>query len=106
MVFWESFSRIINGRDIKPAQIAAMADISKNTVYQWQKGSSPSLDKLIPIADILNVSLDDLAGRTPPSHTEQEARLLYLFRDMSEKERDSLLEFLETSKLIFKSSKK
>ena len=106
MDFWSAFSNLLISKGYNSSSLASELDMPKTTIYKWKEGSSPSLDKLIPIADILNVSLDELAGRTSPVHTEQEARLLYLFRNLSEKEQESLLEFLDTNKLISKSSKK
>lgn len=46
-------------------QLAEIAHISFNTLHKWEKDETyPNLFNLIPIADALGVTLDELVGRT------------------------------------------
>jgi predicted transcriptional regulator len=46
-------------------KMAEIAQVTFNTVYRWEKGISyPNVFNLIPIADALGVTLDELVGRT------------------------------------------
>jgi transcriptional regulator with XRE-family HTH domain len=67
MDFLEAFQKLMDSKGVNANLLAKNSGVSVNTIYTWQKGSSPSLDKLIPIADALGVTLDELAGRVPPS---------------------------------------
>ena len=43
--------------------------LSKGSTQKWRKGSSPSTDSLIKIANYFHVSMDYLAGRTDTEET-------------------------------------
>jgi transcriptional regulator with XRE-family HTH domain len=46
-------------------QLSIKAGIGKHNIYHWENGVTfPSIINLIPIADALNISLDELVGRT------------------------------------------
>lgn len=46
-------------------KMAEIAQVTFNTVYRWEKGLSyPNVFNLIPIADALGLTLDELVGRT------------------------------------------
>ena len=60
MNFWNSFENILDSRNYNPSSLAKIIGIPKTTIYGWQNGASPALDKLIPIADFLEISLDEL----------------------------------------------
>ena len=48
-------------KNITVQMICDYMNLSKQTVYSWLSGKKiPSLDHLIELADILNVSVDDL----------------------------------------------
>lgn len=47
------------------SQLSFKAQIDVHNIYQWEKGKTfPTIINLIPIADALNISLDELVGRT------------------------------------------
>lgn len=62
------------GEAIKKARVErgyTILDLSRKTgitfqaLYRWEKGENyPNVYNLIPIADALNISLDELVGRT------------------------------------------
>lgn len=54
-----------NKQNITLDQLAEISGISKNTIVGWiYHGHNPSIELLIKIADALNVTLDELVGRT------------------------------------------
>ena len=71
MPFSESLQIAMNKFGITAYGLSQKTGISADAIGKWLKGTQPTLDKLMPIADFLEISLDELAGRTPPSHTEQ-----------------------------------
>ena len=47
------------------ADLARKTGLSFQTLDKWEKGENyPNVYNLIPIADVLNISLDELVGRT------------------------------------------
>lgn len=47
------------------AELARKTGLSYQTLDKWEKGKTyPNVYNLIPIADVLNISLDELVGRT------------------------------------------
>jgi transcriptional regulator with XRE-family HTH domain len=54
-------------RGLSQAQLAQLSGIPKGTLLQWEYGlRTPLLDAAVKLADALEISLDELAGREPP----------------------------------------
>ena len=61
---------IRNGCNISQKQLAAYLGISQCNLCDWEKGrSQPDIDMLIKIADYLEVSVDNLIGRSSLKHS-------------------------------------
>jgi len=57
-------------RGLSQTRLAQLLDVSPRVYNRWERGlATPRLDTVVKIADILRVSLDELAGRTSPSTT-------------------------------------
>lgn len=62
------FSKVIKagrkGLKLTQSQMARLVGMSKSSVNMWERGErEPNLDTLCRIADVLNLSLDELLGR-------------------------------------------
>lgn len=69
--YWTIFSKrlkaLLSEREIRQNALAEMLGIDPTSVNSWiQERKTPSAAHILEIADILDVSLDDLFGRTPP----------------------------------------
>jgi transcriptional regulator with XRE-family HTH domain len=62
---WERIREAL-GAQTAP-EVARALDLSRQTVYDWQKGKIPGLDTLVRIADLGNVSLHWLVTGEGPS---------------------------------------
>jgi transcriptional regulator with XRE-family HTH domain len=63
-VFSERLKTLRNQRALSQAALAQMLDVSPRVYNRWEKGTAiPRLDTVVRIADILQVSIDELAGR-------------------------------------------
>ena len=67
-------------QNLSQEELAERLEVSRQSVSQWETGAAlPELDNLIRMCNIFDVSLDQLAGRTPtapapsPIHTPSEA---------------------------------
>lgn len=62
-----SLRRLMFLADVSQAQLAEHLDVTRQSVHNYIMGNNqPSLQKLVQIADYLNVSMDDLIGREWP----------------------------------------
>ena len=47
------------------SMLSQKSNISHQNIFQWESGKAyPNIINLIPVADALNVSLDELVGRS------------------------------------------
>ena len=52
-------------KGLSRSELSFEARIPVQNIYQWETDRAyPSIINLIPIADVLNISLDELVGRT------------------------------------------
>jgi repressor LexA len=62
-MFWERFQQLCTQSNITPTKICEEIGYSNATATKWKKGSIPSGETLIKIADRFNCSIDFLVGR-------------------------------------------
>jgi transcriptional regulator with XRE-family HTH domain len=67
-IFAERLRLLRQARNITQARLAELVGVSARVYNRWEKGGNvPHFDTIVKIADILQVSLDELAGRKEPS---------------------------------------
>lgn len=65
MTIGESIRKIRKERGLSASQLSIKSKVPYHSVYAWESGKCfPSLMNLISIADALDVSLDELVGRS------------------------------------------
>lgn len=68
MTFQETLSQLRKARGLSQEALAAQIGVSRQAVSKWETGdASPDLNKLLALADQLEVSLDTLCGRESPA---------------------------------------
>jgi transcriptional regulator with XRE-family HTH domain len=60
MEFIERLLAELKDRKISKSELARSTEIGDSTIRSWEKGSQPTLDKLIKIANYLELTLDEL----------------------------------------------
>lgn len=60
MEFIERLLTELKNRKINKSELARSTGIGDSTIRSWEKGSQPTLDKLIKIANYLDLTLDEL----------------------------------------------
>jgi transcriptional regulator with XRE-family HTH domain len=66
--FAERLKLLRQSRSIKQTRLAQLLEIDPRAYSRWERGDNiPHLEKLIKIADILQVTLDELVGRAEPA---------------------------------------
>lgn len=64
-VISEKIKMLCKQKNIPIGFLLQECDINKNFIYDLErKGKSPSIDKILAIAEYFNCSIDDLVGRT------------------------------------------
>lgn len=54
----------LRGRKYTQKELAEKINVSKDSIYNWEKGrSEPSIDDLILLATVLDVTIDYLVGK-------------------------------------------
>lgn len=106
MEFYEIFSDLLQSKKITANRFATDIGISEGAVRAWRNGKLPSFDILSRTADYFDITIDELIGRIPPQHTEQETQLLRMFDELPDKEKANLLDYLEVKLLIVKKEQK
>ncbi|GAB3629738.1 hypothetical protein PTE30175_04389 [Pandoraea terrae] len=65
-VFSERLRLLRTARQITQVRLAALIEVDPRVYNRWERGvAMPQFETVIRIADILQVSLDELAGRSP-----------------------------------------
>ncbi|WP_299945281.1 helix-turn-helix transcriptional regulator [uncultured Microbulbifer sp.] len=111
-VFSERLKLLRSARNITQARLSELLEVDPRVYNRWEKGSAaPQFDTVIRIADILQVSLDELAGRKEPSepkiHNPELYSLYQQVDHLSDEEQralilviDSLVKKSQMSKVI------
>lgn len=71
-MFSENLKKYRLNQKLSKAELARKLNLQYTTYDNYERGTGePKLNKLIEIANILNVSIDDLVGRTPADEDER-----------------------------------
>jgi transcriptional regulator with XRE-family HTH domain len=99
----ETLKQLRESRGLTQARLAEMIEASPRVYNRWETGAAaPRLDTLVKIADILNVTLDELVGRAegPSSVVEiRNPRLHALYRHingLSDEDQQALIILLDS----------
>ena len=100
MSFKENFTRICLSKNESPTNVCVKLGYSNSTYSQWTDKTVPRKSTLIKIADYFGVTVDYLLGKedaptTDASLSENEIKLLTLFRAVPEDKQEHLLRIVE-----------
>lgn len=94
---------ILEEKGLKQAELSKNTGIPKTTINGWKsKGTNPTAEKIIPICEFLNVSMEYLlTGKENNSNstklTENEKELLQVFKKYSDREQIKIIGALEAN---------
>ena len=89
-------------RKLTQTRLAELLEVSPRVYSRWETGDvTPHFDTIVRLAELLDVSLDDLAGRTesqaPPKIRNHELHRLYQKVDLlSDEDQKALLAVLDS----------
>lgn len=93
-MIYERIQELMASRGIKKTVFASAIGVSSGNVYDWQSGrSSPSVEKLVRIADYFDVSLDYLVGRDDryPAPSDDACELMRIYDTLDREGRTVVL---------------
>ncbi len=106
--FPERLKQIIKENDLAVAEVAKAIDVSPKTIYAFMSGDrGPAFDRLVKLADYLNVSTDYLLGKSdePTAILVEEGEegikgeVLYIrraYKNLSSKERKIIINLIKS----------
>ncbi len=85
MTLSEKITALRTGRKLSQGDVAERLDVSRQSVSKWETGQSvPELDKIVRLADLFGVSVDELVrdgdAPQPQPQPEAEKRIVYVQR--------------------------
>ena len=80
---YDQIRKLCEDNNVSVQQLSRDIEVSKNTIGRWDT-NSPSVDKVIKVADYFNVSMDYLCGRTEKKEPTGDGEFVDM--DVSEKE--------------------
>ena len=66
---YDRIKELCDQKGIALSTLEAVVGLGKGSTQKWRRGSSPSTDSLLKMAEYFNVSMDYLAGRTDTVET-------------------------------------
>jgi len=96
-VFTERLKLFRTERKITQARLAELLEVDPRVYNRWERGlATPQFETIIKIADILNVSIDELAGRKEPTkelqlHNHELQSLYQQVDDLSDEDQQALV---------------
>ncbi|KZD98477.1 helix-turn-helix domain-containing protein [Lactiplantibacillus plantarum] len=73
MTVLDRIKKVSKKRGFSLTQVNDKANLGKNTIYSW-KTKEPSINNLKAVADVLNVSVDYLLGKTDDNSTSMKPK--------------------------------
>ncbi|MCP4487287.1 MAG: helix-turn-helix domain-containing protein [Gammaproteobacteria bacterium] len=95
--FSERLKQLRANRNITQVRLAELLEVDPRVYNRWERGTAtPQFDTIIKIANILQVSLDELAGRTelatePRIHNYELMSLYHQVDDLPDEDQQALI---------------
>ena len=103
---WEIFEKLIKEKELTAYKVSQATGIGRSTFTDWKNGRSmPGTDKLIKIADFLEVSVEYLkTGKEPekkekppiPSYDKDTMEMIKLFSQLNKEQKSAILSMMRS----------
>lgn len=84
MSIFEKVKELCNSRGITIPQLEKSLGFGNRAIYKWQT-TSPSIEKIMAVANFFNISVDELIGRSQTQSDEEIEKGLLLQRAFDER---------------------
>lgn len=95
--FSERLKLLRSTRNMTQTRLAELLEVDPRVYNRWERGTAtPQFDTVVKIADILQISLDELAGRTedisePKIHNSELMNLYHQVDQLPDNEQQALI---------------
>ena len=97
--FAKNLKRFRKSKKMTQTELGRMLNYGSTAIANYESGrNEPSLDILIRLSEILNVSLDDLLGASPKNKEEQ--TILMSFETLSDEKKKIVSELIKSLQLL------
>ncbi len=97
--FAKNLKRFRKSKKMTQTELGRMLNYGSTAIANYESGrNEPSLDILIRLSEILNVSLDDLLGASPKNKEEQ--TILISFETLSDEKKKIVSELIKSLQLL------
>ncbi len=84
-----------------PYELSNQTGISTNAIYDWFKiGAMPTLQNIIKICEAMEITLEQFFCGGNYKHTDEENAILKDWFSLSDLEKDTILNLMETFKIL------
>ncbi|MFT8325387.1 helix-turn-helix domain-containing protein [Oenococcus sicerae] len=91
----DNIKAIADKRGMNLKDVALKADLSENAIYNWDN-SSPKLNSVQKVADVLGVSVDRLNGRDNQDLEPNQKLVAYsIDPDITDEEREAIIKMVQ-----------
>lgn len=91
--------KLLDAKKIEQKAFAAQVGVSEGTVSNWRRGVSSSYTRyLVEIAQVLGTTTADLLGEKQQSSPSKTDRLLEVFGDLTEDEKQDVARYVDLVK--------
>ena len=91
--------KLLDAKKIEQKAFAAQVGVSEGTVSNWRRGVSKSYSRyLVQIAQVLGTTTADLLGEKQQSSPSKTDRLLEVFGDLTEDEKQDVARYVDLVK--------
>ena len=101
-IFGENLKSFRTARKLTQVRLAELVGVSPRVYNRWERGGAlPHFDTIVKIADILQVSIDELAGRKDPAdniliHNHQLHTLCQQIDQLSDEDQKALIIMMDS----------
>lgn len=82
-------------------ELSKQTGISTNAVYDWNKGTIPTLANIVKVCEAMNISLEQFfCGDNNYNLNDDEQKILQEWFVLSDLEKDTVLKLIETFKIL------
>lgn len=82
--FIENLNNLLKQNGITKTELSRKIGISEGSIRSWERGTEPTVDKVIKISEYFTISIAELLGIQ--EHYENDAELLEYFHKLPERE--------------------
>ena len=97
----DRINELISKKGWTAYELSKQTGISTNTIYEWNKGTIPSLSNVVKVCEALDITVEQFfCGLESYKLSEDENRILQEWLMLSDLEKNAIMSVIETFKIL------